>query len=246
MKKRYIIIFSILFLIAIILNNLDTLLAPYYKLKDLIYSPVEVINSELELSDELEESIIEGLKRDNEELLRLNKLTESLSNFNYIKATIIERNREYWFNSFTINKGKNDGIDIDMAVIDEKGLIGRINSVTNNSATVKLITTNDTKSKISAIIYNNNEKIYGIINGYDNKNNLLNLVITSNNVVEKDSKVETTGMGGVFPSNILIGKVYDVIKDDDGITNIVRIVPISNIEGEKYVMVLQRKEISNN
>ena len=53
-------------------------------------------------------------------------------------------------------------------------------------------------------------------------------------------------MGGVFPSNILIGKVYDVIKDDDGITNIVRIVPISNIEGEKYVMVLQRKEISNN
>ena len=53
-------------------------------------------------------------------------------------------------------------------------------------------------------------------------------------------------MGGVFPSGILIGHVLDVIKKDDGVTNIVRVKPSSNIEGERYVSVLQRKKNTSN
>ena len=162
----------------------------------------------------------------------------SLATFNRINATIIERNREYWFNNITINKGSNDGINLDMAVIDTNGLIGRISSVSDNMSVVKLITTNDTKNKISAVI---NNKVYGIINGYDNKNNYLELIITELTEIKEGSIVETTGMGGVFPSGILIGKVHDVVKKDD-ITRVARVIPSGNINGEKYVSVLQRKE----
>ena len=216
------------------------------KIKDIIVFPVHSVNGENILSDEMKDSIINNLKEDNEELKKLNNINLSISDFDFINGTVIERNREYWFNTLTINKGTTDGVDIDMAVIDSNGLIGRISMVTKNTSTIKLITTNDIKNKVSAVIHNNNEKIYGIINGYDSKNNLLNLIIDDNKNIIENSKVETTGMGGVFPSGILIGKVVDTIKKDDLATNIIRIRPISNIEGENYVSVLQRKEISNN
>lgn len=246
MGKHPFLNFCLLFLLAIILNNFDYLLYPYSKIKDLLYYPVHAIKEEeIMLSNSSYESIIAGLKEDNNNLLKLKDLKESLNNYNYHYATIISRNREYWFNNVTINKGKNDGIELDMAVIDINGLIGRISNVSDNTATVKLITTNDTKNKISAVIKNNNDNIYGIISGYDSKNNLLNLVVADNKNILSGSKVETTGMGGIFPSNILIGVVADTIKDDDGVTNIVRVIPSGNIEGERYVAVLQRKEILN-
>lgn len=246
MKKHPLLFFIILILLMIILNNYSFLLYPFNKLKDLFYYPVRALNdTDIVLNNDLSSSIIFGLKEDNEKLLSLNNLSSSLNNFNYIKATVISRNREYWFNNIMINKGTSDGINMDMAVIDSSGLIGRISNVTSRTSTIKLITTNDTKNKISAVIKNNGEDIYGIINGYDNSNNLLNLIISDNKNIIKNSKVETTGMGGVFPSNILIGYVYDVIKDNDMVTNIVRIKPSANIEGERYVAVLQRKEIIN-
>ena len=225
--------------------NPTKLLKPFYYIKDILYYPVHAISSNIGLSSSLEESIINSLKDDLHELEKLNKIDLSISDFDMINSTVISRNILYWFNSLTINKGKSDGIDIDMAVIDKNGLIGRISTVTNNTATVKLITTNDTMNKISAVI-RDKENIYGIINGYDSENNLLNLIISENKNITKGSIIETTGMGGVFPSGILIGKVFDVIKKDDGVTNIVRVIPSSNIEGERYVAVLSRKKISTN
>lgn len=216
------------------------------KIKDIIVFPVHGVNGENILSDEMKDSIINNLKEDNEELKKLSNINLSISDFDFINGTVIERNREYWFNTLTINKGTTDGVDIDMAVIDSNGLIGRISMVTKNTSTIKLITTNDIKNKVSAVIHNNNEKIYGIINGYDSKNNLLNLIIDDNKNIIENSKVETTGMGGVFPSGILIGKVVDVIKKDDGITNVVRVKPSSSIKGERYVSILKRKKNSIN
>ena len=246
-RKTPFFLIGLLFLLAFVFNNFDYLLYPYHLVKDFLYYPVNAIkkDNELIISNNLKDSIITGLKEDIENLLKINNMTESLNNFDYINATIISRNREYWFNNLIINKGKNNGIDVDMAVIDMNGLIGRVSSVTNNTAVVKLITTNDINNKVSAEIINNKEKIYGIINGYDSKNNYLHMIITDDKEIVKDSKVETTGMGGVFPSNILIGYATDTIKDSDGITNIVRIKPSSNIEGGRYVAVLKRYEISN-
>ena len=219
---------------------------PFDYLKDILFSSVHALSSDVRFSFELEESIIRSLKEDIEELKKINNIELSISEFDTVNTTIISRNIDYWFNTITINKGSVDGIEIDMAVVDSEGLIGRISQVTNHTATVKLITTNDVNNKVSAVINNQNNKVYGIISGYDSKNNLLYLTINDDINIPKNSKVETTGMGGVFPSGILIGKVVDKIKKDDGITNIIRIRPSSNIEGERYVSVLQRKQASSN
>ena len=240
-------VFLLLMLVAVTYLTIsypNKILKPFYYIKDLLFYPVHATYESMPISSTLEETIITNLKKDIEELKKLNNITLSISDFDTINATVISRNREYWFNTLTINKGLSDGINLDMAVIDTNGLIGRISMVTNNTSTIKLITTNDTKNKVSAVINNNEEKVYGIISGYDSKENLLNMIITDNKVIEKESIVETTGMGGVFPSGILIGKVFDSLKKEDGVTNIVRVRPSSNIEGERYVTVLSRKKIS--
>lgn len=221
-------------------------LKPFYYIKDIIFSPVHAVNEAISTTKEYEESIINNLKEDIEELKKINNISLSISDYEIVNATIISRNMDYWFNTLTINKGLSDGIKHDMAVIDNSGLIGRISMVTKNTSEVKLITTKDTKNKVSAVIKNKDDDVYGIINGYDNRNNLLHLIITDNKKINDNSKVETTGMGGVFPRGILIGKVVDVIKKDDGVTNVVRVKPSGNIEGERYVSVLKRKEVSIN
>lgn len=246
-KYFFIILFLfILFYFSINYSNKFSL--PFNFIKDYLFYPVKALpeSDDLEISNDMKDSIIENLKKEIDDLKKISNISLVLSDFNYINATIIERNREYWFNTITINKGKKDGIDIDMAVIDSRGLVGRINYVSDNFSTVKLITTNDTKNKISAVISNNDKDIYGIINGYDKDNNYLYLIINKSEEIEKNSLVKTTGMGGVFPSGILIGKVLDTIKKEDGVTNVVRVVPEASIEGERYVSILQRKENTSN
>ena len=247
MKVKSIFLLLLLILLSYFtMFNSSKLFSPFYAIKDLLFLSVHANTPKMDLSSGFKDSIINNLKEDIKELEKLNNITLSISDFEMINATVISRNRDYWFNTLTLNKGKSDGIDIDMAVIDSDGLIGRVSMVTNNTSVVKLITTNDVKSKISAVIHTTNDDIYGIINGYDNDNGLLSLIIMENEIIDKNSLVETTGMGGVFPRGILIGKVYDTIKKEDGITNVVRVKLNSNIKGERYVSVLSRKKVSSN
>lgn len=246
MKLKNIFLFIILLIISYFtFIRPGNIVKPFYLIKDLLFSPVHAIENDISLSCDVNESIINNLKDDLRKLEKLNNINQTISDFDIINATVISRNRDYWFNTLTINKGSGDGIDLDMAVIDSDGLIGRISLVTNNTSVVKLITTNDAKNKISAVIKNNDRDIYGIIDGYDNKNNLLHLIVDDIDII-KNSKVETTGMGGVFPRGILIGKVFDVIKKDDEVTNVVRVTLNSDIKGEKYVSILLRKKNINN
>ena len=67
---------------------------------------------------------------------------------------------------------------------------------------------------------------------------------TKNEITEND-KVETTGMGGVFPKGILVGNVYDKKIDEDGVSIIVRVKLSGNIKGDNYVAVLQRNEMGS-
>ena len=93
---------------------------------------------------------------------------------------------------------------------------------------------------------NNDKDIFGITNGYDSVNDYLNIIIFSHDEINVGNMVYTTGMGGVFPSGILIGMVDNVIKDTDEVSLIAKVSLSSNIKGDKYVSVLKREEVSDN
>ena len=197
-KLRTIIIVLIIYVISYLSLRFNiNLLYPYYLMKDYLLYPVLALKNtdNLIFSNLQYESIIEELRTDLENVKALNEIKTINSDFNIINASIIERNRNYWFNSLTIDKGKSDGIEIDMAVVNSDGLIGRINKVNKLTSEIKLITTNDVNSKISVVIDNNGENIYWIMNGYDNDNNLLMITLTNKNVnVLKGSLVLRKGM----------------------------------------------------
>lgn len=242
LKLRTFIVLIIIYVIAFISVNLDiNLFYPYDLVKNYLLMPVIATtpNKNIESNNEYNQNIIDNLKEDINELKELNGIKSVLSTYEDINATVIERNRNYWFNSIKIDKGSNDGIKENMAVVDKNGLIGKISHVSKNMSEIKLITTNDVNNKTSVVIKNDNEKIYGIINGFNN--NYLEVTITSSNVeVLENLNVSTTGMGGIYPSGILIGKTAGTKKSKYNVGLIILVKPVGEFNNLKYVKVLRR------
>lgn len=244
-KLRTIIIVIIIYTVAYLSLKFNiNLLYPYYLLKDYLLYPVLALKDDniIEINDNQLESIINELEIDLSELKKLMEIKTVNSDFSIVNASVIERNRTYWFNSLTIDKGKSDGIELDMAVINQDGLIGRISKVNKLTSEIKLITTNDVNSKISVVIDNNGTNIYGILNGYDSDKNELKVTLTTKNIdITNGSLVKTTGMGGIFPSGINIGMVVNSQSDNYDVGKIVLVKPMIDSINLRYVGVLKRK-----
>lgn len=244
-KLRTIIIVIIIYTVAYLSLKFNiNLLYPYYLLKDYLLYPVLALKDDniIEINDNQLESIINELETDLSELKKLMEIKTVNSDFSIVNASVIERNRTYWFNSLTIDKGKSDGIELDMAVINQDGLIGRISKVNKLTSEIKLITTNDVNSKISVVIDNNGTNIYGILNGYDSDKNELKVTLTTKNIdIINGSLVKTTGMGGIFPSGINIGMVVNSQSDNYDVGKIVLVKPMIDSINLRYVGVLKRK-----
>jgi len=245
-RLRTIIIVIVIYVVSYISLRFNiNILYPYYLVKDYLLYPVLALKnpSDLEYSNRQYESIINELKLDLESIKELSGIKNVNSDFSIINASVLERNRNYWFNSLTIDKGTNDGIVVDMAVINHDGLIGRISKVNKLTSEIKLITTNDVNSKVSVFIDNDGKNIYGIMNGYDSDNDALMITLTTKNIdIEKGALVKTTGMGGVFPSGILIGEVISSKSDNYDVGKIVLVRPMAKINNLRYVSVLKRND----
>lgn len=204
-------------------------------------------------NDDLEVSLdrISSIETENIELRRqLEKLKEELSidytltDYEYLNATVISRNVGFWYNTITINKGSHSGVEKDMVVINSKGLIGRVTKVTTFTSEVRLITTSDTNNKISVHISSGGNDLYGLINNYDFHNNLLEIEGISNTKdVNIGDYVYTSGLGGVFPSGILIGTVTKISTDSYDLAKIINVTPSADFTDLNYVSILKRKNV---
>lgn len=244
MKVKTFIILIIVYLISFIAIKANiNLFYPYYLLKDVVFFPVKAGEKEVNLNESVQKGINEELKSEFEELKKLNDLSNTLVDFHKVSSLVIERNKMYWFNTITINKGSGSGIKEDMAVVNCCGLIGKINKVGRSTSEVKLITTNDANHKISVMIKTGNDTIYGILSGYNINNNTLQVTSVNKTIeIEKDSKVYTSGMGGIFPSGILVGTVVNTISDKYDVSKIIEVTPSADINNTKFVNVLIRNE----
>lgn len=242
LKLRTFFILIIVYIISFISVKFDfNLFYPYEMLRNYLLMPVIAVASSEEVvtNDEYNKTIILELKDEIKELKELSGIKTVLADYEQISATVIERNRNYWFNSITIDKGMDDGITLDMAVIDSNGLIGKISYVSKNMSEIKLITTSDVNNKTSVVIINGNEKIYGIIDQYNDE--YLEVTITTKNVsIHEGLKVMTTGMGGIYPSGILIGETVTIKNSKYDVGLIVLVKPVGDFHNLKYVSVLKR------
>ena len=174
-----------------------------------------------------------------EDMKKLLGLNSALSDTKHINATIINRNVDYWSNTLTIDKGSNDGISENMAVINQNGLIGNITKVSHFSSTVSLLTNTNRTNKLSVKIMIGDDYVYGLLTNYDVKSKKYVIEgITENTFIPVDSLVTTTGMGKGIPSGILIGKVDSVVTDNFDLSKIALVKSDINFNSLSYVTIL--------
>ena len=215
----------------------------YGKLKD-VQENNDILETSIDRIDSIESENIE-LRRQIKALQEEIGIDYSLTDYEYLNATVISRNVGYWYNKITIDKGSYNGVSKDMVVISSKGLIGRVISTSTFTSDVRLITTSDTNNKISVHISNGTFNLYGVINGYDYNDNVLELEGISNTKdVNVGDYVYTSGLGGVFPSGILIGSVTSITTDSYDLAKIIKVKPANDFNDINYVSVLKRKSDS--
>ncbi|MBN8200711.1 MULTISPECIES: rod shape-determining protein MreC [Bacillaceae] len=269
-KRLIILLVSIIILVALIgfsLKDRENLTWPEQFLKDTtgfiqnaVSSPVNYVAGFFENVEDLQntykenkdlktrldelarlESEVQRLKKDNTELREILDKKDSLSEFEPKQATVIGRNPDRWHELLIINKGKNAGIEPNMAVITSKGLIGKVKSSNTFTSTVQLLSSMDPTNRISAKIQAGENNFFGLIEGYDKEKGLLLLKrIPYDAKVKKDQNVITSGLGGVFPESLPIGKVVDVVPDEFGLTQTAYVKPGADFYDIGHVMVVKR------
>jgi len=207
-------------------------------LKD-TYKENQVLKSKLDKYVEL--SVREKeLEKENKELRSIVGIEKTLSDYETFQATVTIRDPDKWQQIITIDKGSTNGIEKEMAVITSKGLIGKVKNVSKFSSTVQLLSASDRTNRISAKIQQKNT-VYGLIEGYDvEKQALLFKRIPSNANVKKGQTVVTSGLGGVFPDSLVIGKVEEVEPDEHGLTQTAYIKPQADFNDINHVIVVKR------
>jgi rod shape-determining protein MreC len=212
------------------------------KEKNEIYEKYKEIYNKEESLDELEAEI-DNLQEEVDDLKKQLNLNHTLSENTYLNATVINRNVGYWYGEVTIDKGSKNGITKDLAVINSDGLVGVINKVSKNHSTVKLISDTSSLDKISVKIKTSDKYVYGLISGYNSKDNTFTLEgISENTEIKQGAKVVTTGMSNIFPSGILVGTVTGFTKDNFDLTKMVKVKSSVNFGKINYVTILKRSD----
>lgn len=246
------IIIIILITISLNFNRKTTKIEVFFKdtatiINKIIMCPFTSLNKEKNVSHDesylIQKNINESLEKEIEELKQTLELNKTLTEYDIENATILSRNKSYWFNTMTIDKGKKDGIKKDMAVITSSGLIGKISKVYTSSSEIKLITSDDVNYKISVSIKINGIDNYAILNGYNQEKNLLKVTgVSKTTDAKKGDIVTTSGLGELFPAGIYVGTVEEVKNDKYNLSKTVYIKTTQDFNNIHYVTILKEKK----
>lgn len=200
-------------------------------------------DEDLSTSYIIQKNVNSSLEKEIKELKDTLKLNKTLTEYDVVNATVLSRNKSYWFNTITIDKGKKDGIEKEMAVVTKNGLVGKINKVSYTSSEIKLITSDDVNYKVSVGISTSTGDTYAILNGYDKNDKLLMVTGVDKTVpIKENDAVTTSGLGGKEPKGIYIGVVKKIENDKYNLSKNVFIETSQDFNSVHYVTILKGKK----
>ncbi|MDG5786851.1 rod shape-determining protein MreC [Evansella sp. AB-P1] len=204
-----------------------------------LYEENQILKSHLDEYATLQVELNE-LRRHNEELTNSLDIKESLNRYSIRSALVIHRSPDRWNEFIGINKGAQHGIEVNMAVMTSKGLIGKIQNVSQFTSTVQLLSDQDRSNRISAFV-DSDDSIYGFIEGIDDETgNLQFTMINIDAEIEVGQSVVTSGLGGIFPSELLIGEIVSFEADEFGLSQTALVKPTADFNQLDYVLVIER------
>ncbi len=151
----------------------------------------------------------------------------------YVAASVIGRDPSPFVKYIIINHGSDDGIQKGMPVVTEQGLVGRVDAVTATAARVQLIT--DPGSSINVKLQT--AKTDGQVNGSVTGDISLDMVSPNINLVQGDL-ILTSGLGGAYPSDILIGQILSPQQEANQLFQGASVQPVVDFVNLRAVLII--------
>ena len=190
-----------------------------------------------EKNSELEKSLreLEVIKSENEILKEYVNLKDKYTEYTTVPGYIINKDISNYSNIIVINIGEKDGIKVNMPVIADEGLVGHVIQVT--STTAKVQTLIDTSSAVSSVVGSTRDSI--VVKGtLDSTSSLKGTAISTSATILEGDKIETSGLGGIYPKGINIGTVKKVVNTKNLSNRYAIVEPAVNFNKIETVLVI--------
>lgn len=203
----------------------------------------DVLEENQRLKEELARLSIENTKFQQEryelqELRELLKLDKEYSEYEKIGAKIISRGSSNWFSSFVINKGSNDGVQLNCNVMAGSGLVGRVTDVGPNYAKVTSIIQDN--HNVSGMLLSTGDHL--IVTG--DLSTMPDGMITFSKLADREDKVSvgdkivTSNISDHYLPGILIGYITDIKTDSNNLTKSGTLTTAVDFEHLENVLVI--------
>ena len=175
-----------------------------------------------------------------ERLRALYELDQEYSEYEKIGAQVIGKDSGNWYDTFIINRGTEDGVEADMNVMADGGLVGIVTNTGKDWATVRSIIDDSSNVSASVTSISQNCIVTGDLQMMDEgKIRFIQLTDKENQVQEGD-KVVTSSVSSKFLKGILIGYVSEVEDDANNLTKTGTIIPAVDFENIQEVLVIKQ------
>jgi rod shape-determining protein MreC len=193
---------------------------------------LETENSQLSMENQ-------SLQEYKQESFRLRKMLNfdnaNRENYDLLPAHLIARSPNNWYESIIIDRGSRQGVKKGMPVISSGGLVGRVGSVSENSAQVSLIT--DREMAVGAIIQKTRET-NGIVEGLGDSNELRMINIPYYSKINEGDRIISSGLSATYPPGINIGTVTEITREPNGLLLVAMIKPTVDFNKLEEVFVI--------
>lgn len=207
-----------------------------------------VLQENQQLKQQIDELTIQNTQLQQEKyeldnLRNLYALDQQYSDYEKVGARIIARNSGNWFHAFTIDKGLDDGLTLDMNVIASGGLVGRIVDIGDNWAKVNSIINDD--SNVSGMVLASSDTLIvtGSLQLMSEGVISFEQLIDSKNQVEVGDKIVTSNISDKYLPGILIGYISELEQESNNITKSGKLTPAVDFEHlEEVLVILKTKQ----
>ena len=185
-----------------------------------------------------ENTLLQQDKYELNHLRELMELDEQYSGYEKTGARIISKDPGNWYSSFTIDKGSDDGLAVDMNVIAGGGLVGRITSTGPNWARVTAIISDNSNVSAMTLATGDNLIVSGDLQRMSEGVITFTKLVDSKNVVAEGDKIVTSDISDKYLPNILIGYIHTINRDNNNLTKSGYIAPAVDFEHLSEVLVI--------